>query len=92
MVFSLVLSTSCCERFKFANVRRTSKLRNGKREQRFVIKCFWMRGLVRSAIDQELQHTPGSTADSEESVENWVRRFVSGDTSCADLPGWKAAD
>jgi hypothetical protein len=33
-----------------------------------------------------LQHILGSTADSENSVDNWVRPFVSGDTSCADLP------
>jgi hypothetical protein len=58
-----------------------------KHEQRFVIKVFPMRGLAPSAIYQELQHTLGSTAYSEDSVEKWVRRFVSGDRSCADLPG-----
>jgi hypothetical protein len=57
-----------------------------KHEQRFVIKFFWMRGLAPSAIYQELQNTHCSTAYSEDSVENWVRRFLSGDTSCADLP------
>jgi hypothetical protein len=57
-----------------------------KHEQRFVIKFFWMRGLVPSAIYQELQHTLGSTAYSEDRVENWVRRFVSGNRSCFDLP------
>jgi hypothetical protein len=45
-----------------------------------------MRGLAPSAIYQELQHTLGSTAYREDSVENWARRFVSGDRSCADLP------
>jgi histone-lysine N-methyltransferase SETMAR len=57
-----------------------------KHEQGFVIKFFWMRGLGPSAIYQKLQNTIGSTADSEDSVENWVRRFVSRDTSCVDLP------
>jgi hypothetical protein len=57
-----------------------------KHKQRFVIKFFWMRGLAPCAIYQELQHTLGSTAYREDSVENWVRRFVSGDTSCVDLP------
>jgi hypothetical protein len=56
-----------------------------KHEQRFVTRFFWMRGLAPSARYQELQHTLGSTAYSEDSVENWVRRLVSGDTSCADL-------
>jgi hypothetical protein len=41
-----------------------------KDEQRCVIKSFWMRGLAPSAIYQELQHTLGSTAYSENWVEN----------------------
>jgi hypothetical protein len=57
-----------------------------KHEQRFVIKFFWMRGLAPSARYQELQHALGSTAESQDSVENWVQRFFSGDRSCADLP------
>jgi hypothetical protein len=57
-----------------------------KHQQRFAIKFLWMRGLAPSAIYQELQHTLGSTAFREDWVENWVRRFVSGDTSCDDLP------
>jgi hypothetical protein len=56
-----------------------------KHEQRFVIKFLWMRGLASSAIYQELPNTLGSTAYSEDSVENWVQRFVSGDTSCGDF-------
>ena len=56
-----------------------------KHEQRFVIKFLWMRGLAPSAIYQELQNTLGSTAYSEDSVKNWVQRFVSSDTSCVDL-------
>jgi hypothetical protein len=51
-----------------------------------VIKFFWMRGLAPNAIYQELRPTLGSTAYSEDWVENWVRRFASGDTSCVDLP------
>jgi hypothetical protein len=45
-----------------------------------------MRGLAPNAIYQELQSTLGSTAYSKDSVENSVRRFVSGDTNRADLP------
>jgi hypothetical protein len=54
-------------------------------EQRFVIKFLEMRGLAPSAIYQELQHTLGSTAYSEDTVETCVWRLVSGDMSCADL-------
>jgi hypothetical protein len=56
-----------------------------KHEQRFVVNFSWIRGLAPSAIYQELQYTFGSTAYREDSVENWVRCFVSGDRSCADL-------
>jgi hypothetical protein len=55
-------------------------------EQRFVIKFFWMRGLAPSVRYQKLQHTLGSTAYREDSVENSVGLFVSGDTNRADLP------
>jgi hypothetical protein len=57
-----------------------------KHEQRFVIKFFWIRRLAPSVMFHELQKTLHSRAYSHDSVENWVRRFVSGDTSCADLP------
>jgi hypothetical protein len=63
-----------------------------KHEQLIVIKFFWMRGLAPSARYQKLQHTLVSTAYSEDSVENWVGRFVSGETNCADPPCLRVAD
>jgi predicted DNA-binding transcriptional regulator AlpA len=50
-----------------------------KHEQRFVIKFLWICGLARSAIYQQLENSLDSTAFSEESVENWMGDFVSGD-------------
>jgi hypothetical protein len=57
-----------------------------KHEQHFVIRCLWICDLAPSARYQELQNTVGSIAYSEDSIENWVGRFVSAGTSCADLP------
>jgi hypothetical protein len=61
-----------------------------KRQQRFVIKFFWLRGYCSRQIHQELLATLGGDADSEDSVQYSVPRFPSGDTSCEDLSrlGW----
>jgi hypothetical protein len=57
-----------------------------KYEQRFVIKFVWMRYRAPSGRYQKLQHTLGPTAYNEDSVENRLPRFVSGNTGYADLP------
>jgi hypothetical protein len=56
-----------------------------KRQQRFVIKFFWLREYRPCQIHQELFATLGSDAYSEDSVQSWVARFESRDISCADI-------
>jgi hypothetical protein len=56
-----------------------------KREQRFVIKFLWLLGERPRQIYHELLATLGSDASSEDSVQYWVGRFASGDTSCEDI-------
>jgi hypothetical protein len=56
-----------------------------QRQQRFVIKFFWLREYRPRQIHQELLATLGSDAYSEDLVQYWVARFQSGDTSCEDI-------
>jgi hypothetical protein len=65
-----------------------------KRQQRFVIKFFWLREYRPREIHQELLATLGSDAYSEDPVQYWVARFESGDTICADIsrPGTPLTD
>jgi hypothetical protein len=50
-----------------------------------VVKFFWLREYRPREIHQELLTTLGSDAYSEDSVQYWVARFESGDTSCEDI-------
>jgi hypothetical protein len=56
-----------------------------KRDQRFVIKCLWLRGERPRQIQHELFATLGSTAYSEHLAQCWVARFVSPDASPEDI-------
>jgi hypothetical protein len=56
-----------------------------KRQQRFVIKFFWLREYHSRQTHQELFATLGSDAYSEDSVQYWVVHFESGDISCEDI-------
>jgi hypothetical protein len=64
------------------------------RQQRFVIKFFWLREYRPREIHQQLLVTLGSDAYPEDSVQYWVPRFESGDTSCEDIsrPGRPLTD
>jgi hypothetical protein len=50
---------------------------NGKRQQRFVIKFFWLREYRPRQIYQELLATLEDEACSGDSVEYWITRFQS---------------
>jgi hypothetical protein len=65
-----------------------------KRQQRFVIMFLWPREYGPRQIRQELLATLGSDADCQDSVQYWVARFQSGDTSCEDIsrPGRPLTD
>jgi hypothetical protein len=65
-----------------------------KRDQRFVIKFLWLRGERPRQIYHELLATLGSGAYSDDSVQYWIARFASGDTSCEDVsrPGQPLTD
>jgi hypothetical protein len=65
-----------------------------KKEQRFVVKFLWLRGERPRQIYHELLATIGSDACSSDSVQYWVARFASGDTSCEDVsrPGRPLTD
>jgi hypothetical protein len=56
-----------------------------KREQRFVIKCLWLRGEDLRQIYHELFTTLRSDTSSEDSVQYWVTRFDSRDTGCEEI-------
>jgi hypothetical protein len=57
----------------------------GKRWQRFVIKFVWLYRHLPRQIQQELFATLGSDASSQDSVQYWVARFESDETSCKDI-------
>jgi hypothetical protein len=64
----------------FKNIKRASEFRavKWKKQQRFVIKFFWLREYHPRQIHQELLAILESDADSEDSVQYWVVRFQSG--------------
>jgi hypothetical protein len=70
---------------KIPNVHRTLREQNGKRQQRFVTKFFWLRKYRPRQIHQELLTTFGSDAYSEDLVQYWVAHFQSEDTSREDI-------
>jgi hypothetical protein len=65
-----------------------------KKQQRFVIKFFWLREYRRREMHQELLATFGSDAYSNDSVQYWVTHFESSDRRCKDIsrPGRSLTD
>jgi len=55
-----------------------------KREQRFVIKFFFLKGLGSKKIHRKLQDTIGESAYCLAEVKFWLARFREGDLSCED--------
>jgi hypothetical protein len=56
-----------------------------KRQQRFVLKFFWLPESRARQIHLELFTTLGTNAYSENLVQDWVAHFESGDISCEDI-------
>jgi transposase len=54
-------------------------------EQRLVVKYFRLKGRGNKRITAELESTFQGCALSRETVKRWLRKFKSGDLSCADL-------
>ena len=55
------------------------------REQRIVIKYFFLKGWGYKKITTELTDTLEDDALSMSTIQRWVNRFKSGDLSCNDL-------
>jgi hypothetical protein len=67
------------------NVHPTLSRQNGKRTAKVRHQVFLAAGLPLPEIDHELLAALGGDAYSEDSVQYWVARFESRDTSCEDL-------
>jgi hypothetical protein len=57
-----------------------------KREQRFLIKYFWMETKVSKKIHQELVTAVGADAYGRSQVKIWVQKFGNGNLSFKEAP------
>jgi hypothetical protein len=71
-----------------------------EKEQRFPIKCFWMKNWGSKKIHQELRITLRPDAHGRFQIKTWLRQFGNGDLSWKDAPptghppltlGWQLA-
>jgi hypothetical protein len=57
-----------------------------KEEQRFVMKCLWLKGWGAKRIHEKLMGTLGDDSYAVSKIKIWLQKFRNGDLSCKDSP------